>query len=223
MRITPILAICALLLGPGCGRKKKVRVAHHVSVPRPIGSVETGTASWYGHPYHGRTAASGEIYNMENLTAAHRTLPFGTWVRVHNLENGKNVEVRVNDRGPFYNGRVIDLSHAAAGAIDMIGLGVARVRIEVIAAPAETAPDYYAVQVGAFQDRQNAERVREQMEQQYGSCRLVLREGKPPVWRVLVGAETTQDGANALAERLRKQAGEAFVVRLDSTAPQNRL
>src|SRR5579871_2872659 len=80
-------------------------------------SNETGLASWYGHPYHGRPSASGEIYDMEKLTAAHRTLPFGTWVRVHDLDNSKSVDVRINDRGPFIPGRVIDLSYAAAEAL----------------------------------------------------------------------------------------------------------
>jgi len=102
--------------------------------------MEVGLASWYGHPYHGRSSASGEIYDMEQFTAAHRTLPFGTLVRVVNLDNEKSVEVRINDRGPFVDDRVIDLSHAAAQAIGMIGPGTARVRVEVIQAPAAPPP-----------------------------------------------------------------------------------
>ncbi len=88
-----------------------------------MGSTEIGIASWYGHPYHGRQAANGEIYDMEKLTAAHRTLPFDTWVRVENISNGKTVEVRITDRGPFVGDRIIDLSHAAAREIEMIGPG----------------------------------------------------------------------------------------------------
>ena len=83
-------------------------------------TTETGIASWYGYPYHGRRAANGEIYDMEKLTAAHRTLPFGTWVRVTNLTNSKTVDVRITDRGPFIDGRIIDLSKAAAREIDQV-------------------------------------------------------------------------------------------------------
>src|SRR6266508_2623317 len=111
---------------------------------------------------------------MEKLTAAHRTLPFNTWVRVRNLSNRKTVDVRITDRGPFYDNRVIDLSHAAARAIDMIGPGVARVRIEVIETPSAVvaATGNFAVQVGAYRDRSSAERIRREMEQRYGSARL---------------------------------------------------
>ena len=101
----------------GCAHKKK-RV-HAIPPSAPMRSVqpgyrETGLASWYGHPYHGRPAADGEIYDMETMVAAHRTLPFDTWVRVTDLDNNKTVEVRIIDRGPFVQGRIIDLSHAAA-------------------------------------------------------------------------------------------------------------
>src|SRR5579862_128368 len=128
------------LLVAGCG-KKKVKTTHGRPVTQPpptsasLGSVETGVASWYGHPYHGRQAADGEIYDMETLVAAHRTLPFNTWVRVTNLSNSKTVDVRIIDRGPFIDGRIIDLSHAAAQAVDLIGPGIAQVRLEIIAAP----------------------------------------------------------------------------------------
>src|SRR5919112_4718985 len=99
-----VLVTVGLLAIAGCGRKK-VKTAK----PPRIGASETGVASWYGHPYHGRRAANGEIYDMEKLTAAHRTLPFDTWVRVLNLTNNKTVDVRIQDRGPFVNNRVIDL------------------------------------------------------------------------------------------------------------------
>lgn len=111
-----------------------------------LGYEERGIASWYGHPYHGRATASGEIYDMERLTAAHQRLPFGVTTRVENLVNGKTVDVKINDRGPFVKGRIIDLSRAAAREIDLIGPGVARVRIKVIAAPAHVRA---ATDVGA--------------------------------------------------------------------------
>jgi rare lipoprotein A len=184
-----------------------------------LGHTETGVASWYGHPYHGRRAANGEIYDMEKLTAAHRTLAFDTWLQVVNLDNSKTVEVRITDRGPFVEGRIIDLSHAAARAIDMIGPGIARVRIEVIRTPKYAPPAAFAVQVGAFRDRANAERLRAEMESRYGTARLIQRADTPDLWRVLAGSEATEEGANGLAARIRKERGEksaAFVVRVDS-------
>ena len=115
----------------GCHKKTKPRVAARAShrIDR------NGMASWYGYPYHGRRAANGEIYDMEKLTAAHRTLPFDTWVEVRNLANEKTVTVRITDRGPFVDGRIIDVSKAAARAIDLIGPGVARVRLTIVAPP----------------------------------------------------------------------------------------
>src|SRR5690242_12776946 len=99
----------------GCGRKKHARIPPPPPARGPVvvhtGDTETGVASWYGHPYHGRQAANGEIYDMEKMTAAHRTLPFNTWVRVYDLDNNKTTEVRIIDRGPFIDGRIIDLSH----------------------------------------------------------------------------------------------------------------
>lgn len=185
--------------------------------PEPL-YVETGLASWYGHPYHGRIAANGERYDMDDLTAAHRTLPFDTRVRVVNTLNQKAVDVRITDRGPFVDGRVIDLSRAAAKAIDLIGPGIAPVRVEVTDTPEPTRVGAFAVQVGAFRDKTNAERVRVRMAAKYGAARIVYREGTPALWRVLVGAEKTEDRADALRLKICHDSGEknAFVVRLDS-------
>ena len=99
------------------------------------GYTEKGMASWYGKPYHGRQTASGERYDMHAMTAAHRTLPFGTVVRVTNLDNGRQVEVRINDRGPFKKNRIIDLSYASAKKLDMIGPGVVKVKMVVVERP----------------------------------------------------------------------------------------
>lgn len=182
-----------------------------------MGSTEEGVASWYGHPYHGRRAADGEIYDMETLVAAHRTLPFNTWVRVHDLDNGKTVDVRIIDRGPFIDGRIIDLSHAAAREIEMVGPGIANVRVEILKAPEPLNIGLFAVQVGAFRDRGNAERMQKQMAA-FGETRIILEKG---FWRVLVGHETTEDGANTLAGKIALNTSEkisAFVVRIDSGA-----
>jgi peptidoglycan lytic transglycosylase len=218
--------VVALVLLAGCHHKRSVRIPPPPGAAQPatatriaLGHVETGLASWYGRPYHGRPAADGEIYDMEQMTAAHRTLPFNTWVRVFDLDTSKSVDLRIIDRGPFVDGRIIDISHAAAREIDMIGPGTARVRIEVIRLPEVVEGAGFAVQVGAFRDRRNAERVRSQMEARYGTARLVARSGNPEVWRVLVGSEPTENQANGLAERIRRESDEKtapFVVRLDS-------
>jgi rare lipoprotein A len=232
--------VAALVVVSGCHKKRAAKIPQPpalpsaalvtpaaIAVPPAVvapqtaaapESGEVGLASWYGHPYHGRASASGEIYDMEQMTAAHRTLPFGTQVRVHDLDNQKSVDVRINDRGPFVDGRVIDLSHAAARVIEMIGPGTARVSLEILSAPAP-APAQFAVQVGAFRNRDNAERLRREMQAKYGRARLIARADTPGVWRVLVGLEPTQDGASALAQRIRSERAAikfAFVVRVDS-------
>lgn len=217
-----LLASAAMLAGSGCA-KKKHRVVYAPRTPKaapaPILTTELGLASWYGHPYHGRAAADGEIYDMEKLTAAHRTLPFNTWVRVTNLTNSKTVDVRIIDRGPFIDGRIIDLSHAAAQAIELIGPGVAQVRIDLIAAPPAVAvAGLYAVQVGSFQNRERAERYRATLEGLYGTARIVYRDGTPGMWRVLVGSITSIDEAGVLARRLQAEVGSGLVVRVDDPA-----
>lgn len=120
-----------------------------------LSAAEEGLASWYGGKFQGRRTASGELFDTRQLTAAHRSLPFGTRVLVTNLSNGKSVTVRINDRGPFVAGRVIDLSLAAAAAIGLAGKGVAPVRLEVLGAG---PPDSYLLQVGSYRLRGNAER-----------------------------------------------------------------
>jgi rare lipoprotein A len=239
-RLTRFL-LCATvalaIFAAACG-KKKTRVAAPPPAPRaripaapppPIGSTERGIASWYGKPYDGRQAADGEIYDMEQMVAAHRTLPFQTMVRVRNLTNDKTVDVRIIDRGPFIANRIIDLSHAAARAIDLIGPGVANVEITIIANSSPIAPPIapaiavaeanaqFAVQVGAFRDRANADRMQQQMATAYGAAKVVVRQGDPPLWRVLAGSEPSPDAAETLATRIRQEQrlSAAFVVRLD--------
>jgi rare lipoprotein A len=215
-----IVGVACVLALAGCAKRRTTHApAAGLPLHRAPKSGETGFASWYGHPYDGRQAANGEIYDMETLVAAHRTLPFGTWVRVVNLDNGKTVDVRVIDRGPFVDGRIIDLSHAAAEKIDLIGPGVAKVRLDIISAPAgQTTGAWYAVQVGAFADRDRAERMRLAMEQRYGTARLVPRQSNPMLWRVLVGREDSEEGAEQLRQRLGGEVDHCFVVRLDDVA-----
>ncbi len=231
------------ILSAGCHKK-----VHAAKTPR-IGAGETGIASWYGIPYHGRHAANGEIYDMNQLTAAHRTLPFETWVRVKNLDNGKTVEVRIQDRGPFVDKRIIDLSRAAAEQINMIGPGTARVTLTIIRAPAHPPvplpaplpappplapvpaaavipvppvpePELFAVQIGAFQDKQKAQSLRDSMKERYGAALITPRQANTTLWRVLVGREDSTEKAEALAERMKADGTEGFVVRLDGVPPE---
>jgi rare lipoprotein A len=221
-RLAALALLLAILLVQSCG-KKKVSAAHP-STPVPavvkapkIGDTEVGVASWYGHPYHGRAAANGEIYDMEKLTAAHRTLPFNTWVRVENVSTGQKVDLRIIDRGPFVKNRIIDVSHAAAEQIGLLGPGTGRVRVVVIRPPATEGAYLFAVQVGIFRSKENADQLRDRMQARFGSARAVERQGTPPVWRVLVGQESSPEKAEALATRVRGDTSipEAFVVRLD--------
>jgi len=139
-RMVPAMVLLVLLalFVTGCSRRRttaRTPVSTRPPLASVVGASEEGIASWYGHPYHGRRTANGEIYDQEQMTAAHPSLAFHTWVRVYNLDNGKETEVRINDRGPFAKGRAIDLSRAAAREIDMIGPGTARVRVVVTKEP----------------------------------------------------------------------------------------
>src|SRR5579884_1840002 len=204
-----------------CGCRKKRGLATTpapMPSPAPMLRTEFGLASWYGRPYDGRPAANGEIYDMEKLTAAHRTLPFNTRVRVTNLANGRTVDVRIIDRGPFVDGRIIDLSHAAARAIDLIGPGIAQVRLDIIAAPprSEQPPPLYAVQVGGFMDRSHAARLTADLQTHYGEAIMSPREGDRLLWRVLVGRLRSMSDASELAARIASaERIECFVVRTD--------
>ena len=143
------------------------------AVPPTGKRVEVGWASWYGEPFHGRKTASGAVYDMYQLTAAHKTLPLGTRVMVTHLTNGNAVAVTVNDRGPFVGGRIIDLSYAAAQALGMAGEGVAQVRVEVVDAErisASPAEGPFTVQVGSFADRANAGRLMEATAEVVSGC-----------------------------------------------------
>jgi rare lipoprotein A len=178
--------------------------------------VEEGIASWYGNPFDGRRTSDGEIYDMHGLTAAHRTLPFGAIVRVTNLDNGRQTEVRINDRGPFVANRVIDLSLSAAQALGMVGPGTARVRLEVLAGP-NPQVGFFGVQVGAFANEDNAERLRARLAARYTPVNVVaddLPNGR--FYRVRVGHLSSEEAAQELSSELRADGQmTTFVVRLD--------
>jgi rare lipoprotein A len=178
--------------------------------------VEEGVASWYGVPFDGRRTSNGEIYDMHQFTAAHRTLPFGALVRVTNLRNGKQTQVRINDRGPFVANRVIDLSLSAAQAIDMVGPGTSPVRLEIVGGPNPQA-GFFGVQVGAFQSRDNAERLRTQLDARYPPATISVYDSPNGVfYRVRAGRVPTEAAAHQLADQLRaNEQLTTFVVRID--------
>jgi rare lipoprotein A len=178
--------------------------------------VEEGVASWYGVPFNGRRTSNGEIYDMHELTAAHRTLPFNCVVRVTNLNNGKHTEVRINDRGPFVANRVIDLSLSAAQAIEMVGTGTANVRLEILSGPNPNV-GFFAVQVGAFKVQENAARLKAQMEEAYPPVSIATFDSpNGTFYRVRIGRLPSEDAAQRLADKLHNaEQLTTFVVRLD--------
>jgi len=200
---------------------KREGAGPHAAMPAAMSAyTEEGIASWYGVPFHGRRASNGEIYDMHKLTAAHRTLPFDTVVRVTNLSNGKSTVVRITDRGPFVDNRIIDLSMAAAQEIDSMGAGVVPVRVEILSASVDPAAGFFTVQVGAFRDRGNAERLRERLNASYSPIFIQSYDSPDGLfYRVRVGKVPGEDAARQLGEQMRRREGFApMVVRLDEGA-----
>ena len=189
--------------------------------PAPAGYTEEGNASWYGVPFHGRRASNGELYDMYKLTAAHRTLPFETMVRVTNVSNGKSTVVRITDRGPFVDNRIIDLSLAAAREIESVGPGVVAVRVEVLSPGVDPTSGFFTVQVGAFHDRDNAERLRERLNASYSPIFIQQYDSPDGIfYRVRVGKISGEDAAQQFGEQLRDREGfTPIVLRLDEGTP----
>lgn len=166
---------------------------------------QTGYASWYGGKFHGRKTANGEIFDTYKFTAAHRSLPFDTVLKVTNLENGRSTVVRINDRGPFVENRVIDLSFAAAKEIGMIESGIARVRIEIIEGNGEKADNFvYKIQIGAFSDRKNAIAMLEKLGE--SGIKGTIESGSSGIHRVVV-ADISPDSLESVEKTL---AGRGF-------------
>jgi len=190
------------------------------AAPAPVGYTEEGNASWYGNPFHGRRASNGETYDMNKLTAAHRTLPFDTMVRVTNLSNNKSTVVRITDRGPFVENRIIDLSQAAAREIESIGPGVVPVRLEVLGS-VDPTEGFFTVQVGAFRDRGNADRLRDRLNASYTPIYIQQYDAADGAfYRVRVGKISGERAAQDFAEQLRAKEGfSPMVLRLDELPP----
>ena len=211
----------------------EVNGQRYYPLPDAEGFVQYGKASWYGEDFHGKPTSSGEIYDMYVESAAHKTIPLGTYVKVENLSNGKEIVVKVNDRGPFVKGRVIDLSYAAGKELDMIGHGVVDAKITALGREVrQTAPqrnlkplvEYqdpkrgeFTIQVGAFQNKTNAERLAERLKVifDYVNVTTTVDAARQTLYRVHVSKSETLDQAGEIEKRLENMGfTEAFVVRL---------
>ncbi len=197
-----------LVLLMGCSSQRRYEN------PQP-GFVERGIASWYGEKFHGRPTASGEIYDMHAMTAAHKELPLGTVVDVKNLDNGRSVRVRINDRGPFVRGRIIDLSYGAAREVDMVNAGLAKVEVRVAKVgdgrPGMSQVAGWAVQAGAFRDRDNALDLHRQLSEDYPESALKTISGLHRVW---VGEFTDRKKAETRRRELIRRGLEATLFEL---------
>jgi rare lipoprotein A len=173
--------------------------------------VQYGVASWYGSDFHGKETSSGEVYDMYELTCAHNTLPLGTMVMVTNLENGNSVEVKVNDRGPFAKGRIIDLSYAAAKILGMYEKGTAMVKVEFIG-PLIEQIQRFTVQVGSFIDEGNAQRLADQLRKGFENVYVTIIETSTQKYhRVRVGQFETEESALRIAEKLAQMGYKVLV------------
>jgi rare lipoprotein A len=178
---------------------------------------ETGMASWYGAPYHNRRGSNGEIYNMHAMTAAHLTLPLGSVARITNLKTGSSAVVRITDRGPFVPGRIIDLSLAAAKAVDVYLPGTARVRLEVLQSPLPLdTGGRWAVQIGSFTGQKAAEELVEHLQRRYQTAKVIKFVSPVGAWWVRVRVtDDDRQRATALAHETETAEGSVFLVRLD--------
>jgi rare lipoprotein A len=176
---------------------------------------ETGTASWYGKEFHGRKTASGEIFDMYGISAAHRMLPLGTTIRVTNLDNYKSINVRVNDRGPFARNRVLELSYGAAKELGFIAQGTARVKVEAL----EPVPDpggQYTVQAAVFAEAENARMLKDRLSKRFEVTSIVPFESNVgKFFRVRVGVYASEEKAELIAGKLMMEGLEPIVVRKD--------
>jgi rare lipoprotein A len=178
---------------------------------------ETGMASWYGAPFHNRRGSNGEVYDMNAMTAAHRTLPLGSIVRVTNVKTGHAAVVRITDRGPFVEGRVLDLSLTAAKAVDVYQPGVAKVRLEVLKVPLplETG-GRWAVQIGSFAAEKNANDVADHLTRRYRTAKVLRFASPVGDWWVRVRVlDDDRERAQTLARETKTTEGSVFLVRLD--------
>ncbi len=186
-----------------------------IATHQPI-YTEQGVASWYGPPYHNRVGANGKVFDQNVMTAAHRTLPMGSLIVVTNERTGQSATMRVTDRGPFVQGRLLDLSLASAKAIGVYLPGLANVRIDVYDTPRPMdSGGRWCVQVGAFDHQRKAERLVEELERQYESANVIDFQGPTGYWVRIRPRGDNREQAESIARKLRPAQGDAYLVRLD--------
>jgi rare lipoprotein A len=215
----PALLVVVFFLVSACGPRQRVVYERRIPPPeeeiriekRETRQVQQGIASWYGKDFHGKQTSSGEVYDMYQLTCAHNTLPLGTMVMVTNLENGKSVELKVNDRGPFVKGRIIDVSYAAAKMLDMTEKGTAPVKVEVFG-PVVEQVQRFTLQVGSFVDETNAQRLAERLRESFENVHVTTMETQTQKYhRVRVGQFETRESASVTAEKLSQMGFNVLV------------
>jgi len=215
----PALLIIVFFLITACSSGRRVVYERRPSTPpekREVRKVESrepqyGVASWYGADFHGKHTSSGEVYDMYQLTCAHQTLPLGTMVMVTNLDNGRSLELKVNDRGPFVKERIIDVSYAAAQMLGMWEKGTAPVKVEVIGFAPELV-QRFTLQVGSFVDEGNAQRLAEQLRKNFENVSVTALETQTQKYhRVRVGQFDTRESALVVAEKLARMGFNVMV------------
>ncbi len=178
--------------------------------------VETGIASWYGPPYHNRKGANGEVFDTNKLTAAHRTLPLNSIARVTNVKTGDSAIVRITDRGPFIEGRMLDLSLAAAKAVDVWRPGLATVKLEVMQAPSDIDEGgRWCVQIGAFTDKKEAAKLTDKLTRRYHTAQVLQFTGPTGDWVRIRPMNDDKKRAEEVAHDTKAAQGAVFLVRLD--------
>ena len=183
---------------------------------RGKGFTERGIASWYGKKFHGRDTASGEKYNMYALTAAHKNLPLPVYVRVSNLDNGRQLIVKVNDRGPFVDGRIIDLSFAAARELGVYESGTANVEIEALSEAVRDGGERrygWVVQLGAFKDVANASSMRNELDSDLAARSSINHDANAQLYRVLIGPMLTSAEADQLLDSLASTGIDGYTLK----------
>jgi rare lipoprotein A len=187
----------------------------YIRTHKPI-LTEEGVASWYTAPYKGRKAANGEVFNDHALTAAHRTLPMGSLIVVTNLKTGQSAAMRITDRGPFVEGRLIDLSIASAKAVGVYVAGTARVRVDVYRTPKPiNTGGRWCVQIGAFTSQRKANKFKAQLARKYPGASVIEFSGEDSYWVRIRPEGDDRKQAERIAHQLRPAEGEAFLTRLD--------
>jgi rare lipoprotein A len=208
-----------ILFLAACGPKHRIVYERRMPPPergaaiekRESRGVQQGIASWYGADFHGKPTSSGEVYDMYQLTCAHNTLPLGTTVMVTNLENGRSVELKVNDRGPFVKERIIDVSYAAAQMLGMWEKGTALVKVEVIGSAPELV-QRFTLQVGSFAEESNAQKLAEQLRKSFENVYVTTLETLTQKYhRVRIGQFETRETALVIAEKLSRMGFNVLV------------